>query len=69
MIPKKLRFKAFESYVEEQIIDFEKFDTGSLFLIHGETGAGKTAILDAVAYALYGETSGGGRDEVRSLHE
>lgn len=69
MIPKKLRFKAFESYVDEQIIDFEKFDTGSLFLIHGETGAGKTAILDAVAYALYGETSGGGRDEVRSLHE
>ncbi len=69
MIPQKLRFKAFESYVDEQMIDFEKFASGSLFLIHGETGAGKTAILDAVTYALYGETSGGGREEVRSLHE
>ena len=52
MKPLKLNFQAFASYAEAAEIDFEKLD--SLFLIHGETGAGKTAVLDAMMYALYG---------------
>lgn len=63
MIPVKLKMQAFASYAEAAEIDFEKLD--SLFLIHGETGAGKTAVLDAVAYALYGESSGGDRTDMR----
>lgn len=68
MIPVYLRFQAFESYVKEQSVDFEKLSKGGLFLINGETGAGKSAILDAMTYALYGETSGGVRDDVRCLY-
>lgn len=63
MIPVKLKIQAFASYAEAAEIDFEKLD--SLFLIHGETGAGKTAVLDAIAYALYGESSGGDRTDMR----
>lgn len=63
MLPKKLKMQAFASYAEAAEIDFEKLD--SLFLICGETGAGKTAVLDAVMYALYGESSGGDRDDMR----
>lgn len=63
MLPVKLVIQAFESYADKTEIDFEKLD--SLFLIHGETGAGKTAVLDAVAYALYGESSGGDRTDMR----
>lgn len=63
MIPLSLRFQAFESYKNEAVIDFARLD--SLFLIRGETGAGKTAVLDAVMYSLYGETSGGERIDVR----
>lgn len=65
MIPVKLKIQAFASYAEAAEIDFEKLD--SLFLIHGETGAGKTAVLDAVAYALYGESSGGDRTDMRCV--
>lgn len=67
MIPLKLSFQAFESYVQRQEIDFVALSQDGLFLINGETGAGKTAILDAITYALYGETSGGDRGEVRCL--
>ncbi len=63
MLPIKLKMQAFASYAEAVEIDFTKLD--SLFLIHGETGAGKTAVLDAVMYALYGESSGGDRNELR----
>ncbi len=63
MLPVKLRMQAFASYAEPAEIDFSTLD--SLFLIHGETGAGKTAILDAMMYALYGESSGGARSEMR----
>lgn len=63
MIPLYLKFQAFASYIEPAEIDFKKLDR--LFLIHGETGAGKTAILDAITYSLYGETSGGERTNVR----
>lgn len=63
MLPIKLKMQAFASYAEAVEIDFEKLDR--LFLICGETGAGKTAVLDAMMYALYGESSGGDRSEMR----
>ena len=56
MLPMKLRMQAFASYVDAIEIDFEKLD--KLFLIHGNTGSGKTAILDAMMFALYGDSSG-----------
>ncbi len=63
MIPVSLKFQAFESYVHPAVVDFTKLDR--LFLIHGETGAGKSAVLDAITYSLYGESSGGERANFR----
>ena len=50
--------RAFGPYAGETVIDFEKLQGRHLFLICGPTGAGKTTILDAMCYALYGKTSG-----------
>ena len=63
MKPIRLTFQAFESYVQEQTIDFEKLLGGKsgLFLISGKTGAGKTAIFDAMTFALFGVTCSEGR--------
>ncbi|MFV0361967.1 MAG: SbcC/MukB-like Walker B domain-containing protein [Suipraeoptans sp.] len=61
MRPIKLEMSAFGSYAEKTIIDFSKLK-GGIFLITGDTGAGKTTIFDAITYALYGKTSGGRRD-------
>ena len=52
---------AFGSYAGAEVIDFSGLDRG-LFLITGDTGAGKTTIFDAITYALYGRTSGGKRE-------
>lgn len=60
MRPLILNMKAFGSYMDETI-DFRKVDHG-LFLITGDTGAGKTTIFDAITFALFGETSGGRRE-------
>ncbi len=60
MKPIKLQFSAFGSYAGETEIDFTLLDQG-LYLISGDTGAGKTTIFDAIVYALYGESSGGAR--------
>jgi exonuclease SbcC len=54
MRPMKLELKGFTSYRERTEIDFRRFD---LFAITGQTGAGKTSLLDAMTYALYGKTS------------
>ena len=54
MKPIKLTMRAFGSYAEEQVIDFRKLGKNTFFLIHGPTGAGKTTILDAICFALYG---------------
>ena len=63
MRPLKLRLQAFGSYVEEQVLDFETALADAPFvLIHGATGAGKTTILDAIVFALYGESSGNVRE-------
>lgn len=56
MRPLKLKMQAFGSYGRETIIDFTKPEQ-NLFLITGDTGAGKTTIFDAVVFALYGEAS------------
>ena len=58
MKPLKLTMQAFGSYVKPGTIDFEKPEQ-NLFLITGDTGAGKTTIFDAIVFALYGETSSG----------
>ena len=64
MKPITLEMTAFGSYAEKTVIRFSDFSRG-LFLISGETGAGKTMIFDAIAFALYGKTSGGERDPLR----
>ncbi|TFC81296.1 hypothetical protein E3T23_07405 [Cryobacterium cheniae] len=51
---KRLRIAGFGPYKNEQVIDFERFDADGIFLITGKTGAGKSSILDAVCFALYG---------------
>lgn len=58
MKPLKLIMNAFGTYAAEQIIDFTLLGTKTFFLIHGPTGAGKTTILDAISFALYGTASG-----------
>lgn len=63
MKPIKLKMSAFGPYAGEvPEIDFTQFEGKNLFLISGDTGAGKTTIFDAVCYALYGKTSGQFRD-------
>ena len=62
MRPIKIIMQAFGPYKNEEIIDFTHLGDRNLFLITGNTGAGKTSIFDAIAYALYGEASGGDRD-------
>ena len=70
MKPLKLVMTAFGPYADTQIIDFQPLINRSFFLINGPTGAGKTSILDAICFALYGETSGNERksEQMRSQH-
>ncbi|MBQ4382719.1 MAG: SMC family ATPase, partial [Oscillospiraceae bacterium] len=60
MRPTKLTMKAFGSFARETAIDFDRFKSG-LYLIVGDTGAGKTTIFDAISFALFGAASGTGR--------
>lgn len=61
MKPLQIEMSAFGSYAGAETVDFEKLDHG-IFLITGDTGAGKTTIFDAITFALYGETSSRRRD-------
>lgn len=62
MKPIRLVMQAFGPYAGEHALDFRQLGDRSLFLIHGPTGSGKTTILDALCFALYGDTSGAERD-------
>jgi exonuclease SbcC len=61
MKPIYIKMSAFGSYAGEETVDFSDVNHG-IFLITGDTGAGKTTIFDAITYALYDQTSGGKRD-------
>ncbi|WP_158217418.1 AAA family ATPase, partial [Synechococcus sp. MW101C3] len=58
MKPHRLSIEAFGPYADPVAIDFDELAAEGLFLIHGTTGAGKTFLLDALCFALYGEVSG-----------
>ncbi len=70
MRPLKLSMTAFGPYAENQVVDFTELKGRSFFLIHGPTGSGKTTVLDAMCFALYGTTSGSLRNgkQMRSDH-
>ncbi len=67
MKPISIRFRCFGPYRCEQFVDFTALEQSGVFLITGETGAGKTTILDAMCYALYGRSSGGIRGDLTAM--
>ena len=67
MKPIKLELQALGPYKDYEIIDFKKLSNNGLFLICGETGSGKTMILDAMTYTLYGKDNGDARADLEAL--
>lgn len=62
MRPLQLKLQAFGPFAHSEQIDFSNLGTQTLFLINGVTGTGKTMLLDAICFALYGKTSGNERE-------
>ena len=67
MRPVKVEFQAFGPYAGYEMVDFDAVASMGLFLICGKTGIGKTMILDAMTFALYGKSSGHGRDDFTAM--
>lgn len=67
MKPLKLTMTAFGPYKNQEVIDFSKLMGHRLFVVSGNTGAGKTSIFDAICFALYGDASGEDRNDIRML--
>ncbi|MEV6659499.1 SMC family ATPase [Nocardia fluminea] len=63
----RLELTAFGPFAETTVVDFDALGADGLFLLHGHTGAGKTTVLDAIAFALYGKVPGA-RGESKRLH-
>jgi exonuclease SbcC len=64
--PELLVMQAFGPYADRQVLDFAALGRHGFFLIHGPTGAGKTTILDAMVFALYGDTTSGAATDPRA---
>ena len=67
MRPIKIELQAFGPYAGHETVDFTKMASSGLFLICGKTGKGKTTILDAMTFALYGRSSGNGRNDFEAM--
>ncbi|MBF6081758.1 AAA family ATPase [Nocardia cyriacigeorgica] len=63
----RLEITAFGPFAETTVVDFDTLGADGLFLLHGQTGAGKTTVLDAIAFALYGRVPGA-RNDSKRLH-
>ncbi|MGX1806775.1 AAA family ATPase [Nocardia sp. NPDC055321] len=63
----RLELTAFGPFADTAVVDFDELGADGLFLLHGQTGAGKTTVLDAIAFALYGSVPGA-RGEIKQLH-
>ena len=70
MKPLIIQMQAFGPFGAQQVVDFRLLGNKTFFLIHGPTGSGKTTILDAMCFALFGDASGGEREgrQMRSHH-
>lgn len=67
MKPLKLTMTAFGPYKNTEIIDFNELEQNNLFVISGNTGAGKTTVFDGICFALYGSASGTDRENIAML--
>ena len=65
----KLEVSSFGPFADTVEVDFDRLGADGLFLLHGDTGAGKTTILDAVAFALYGRVPGARNEGKRLLSD